>query len=91
MHNILEKLPSKKAERIYDLLVNLAEASPKYFSRERFIYHFAVTPRMSDKLKLNCLDGRPRYFIRSNGGYRMKGNGEHLVNELINKILNEYV
>tara|TARA_Y100000389_G_scaffold165010_1_gene168993 strand:+ start:344 stop:613 length:270 start_codon:yes stop_codon:yes gene_type:complete len=89
MHNILEKLTSKNAERIYDLLVNLAEASPKYFSRERFIYHFAVTPEMVDKLKLNCLDGRPRYFIRSNSGYSMKGNGENLVNELINKILNE--
>ena len=89
MHNILEKLPSKKAERIYDLLVNLAEVSPKYFSKERFIYHFAVTPGMFDKLKLNCLDGRPRYFIRSDAGYKMKGNGENLVNGLINKILNE--
>jgi hypothetical protein len=86
----MEKIPSKIAEAIYDTMVKFAEVSPKYFSRERFIYHFAVTPNMSSKLRLNTMDSRPRVFSSLNGTFRMSGKGETKVNPIISKLIEGY-
>ena len=83
----MEKLPSKVAKDIYDTMVKFAEVSPKYMSRERFMYHYSVTPNMNSKLKLNCMDSRPRFFVEKDGEYRMSGKGENKVNPIIEQII----
>lgn len=86
----MEKLSSRVAEAIYDTMVKFAEVSPKYFSKERFMYHFSVTPNMSNTLKLNTMDSRPRSFSEKNGIFRMKGKGESKVNDIIDKLMKGY-
>jgi hypothetical protein len=71
-------------------MVKFAEVSPKYFSRERFIYHFAVTPNMSSKLRLHTMDSRPRVFSSLDGKFRMSGKGEAKVNGIISKLMEGY-
>lgn len=82
-------MPTKIAEEIYSVLQRYAEASPRYYSSELFIYNFGVVPNGSKKFRLNCMDGKRRTFIKDDGGYRLDGHGSAKVNTIINKILTD--
>ena len=83
----MNRMPTKAAEEIYSVLQRYAEASPKYYDREGFIYSFGVIPNPPKKFKLNCMDGKRRVFIKDGDEYKMEGSGSHKVNTIISKIL----
>ena len=82
----MDRLPTKIAEDIYDVLVKYAEADSDYYQREAFVYHFGVKRGMKS-YHLYCLDGRPRHFIKEPEGYKLVGKGERKVNALIRSML----
>lgn len=85
----MKKMPSNAAEKIYDVLIRYAEASPDYYDKEHFIYHFAVLSNLPNTLKLNCVDSKPRTFIREKESYKLMGKGDNKVNSIVKKILKD--
>jgi hypothetical protein len=85
----MNRMPTKAAEDIYSVLQRYAEASPKHYDRELFIYNFGVVPNPSKKFKLNCMDGKYRTFIKDGDNYMLKGHGDSKINTIINKILSD--
>ena len=83
----MNRMPTKAAEEIYSLLQRYAEASPKYYDKEGFIYCFGVIPNPPKRFRLNCMDGRRRTFIKEGSEYRLEGRGDARVNAIIKKIL----
>lgn len=84
----MSKIPTGAAEKIYDILIRYAEASPNYYDKEYFIYHFGVISNdIPDTLELNCMDDRPRKFLKKNGEFILTGKGENKVNSIVRKIL----
>lgn len=84
-------MPSTAAEKIYDVLIRYAEASPDYYDKEHFVYHFAVISNLPNTFKLECIDSRPRTFIREENSYKLIGKGDNKVNSIVKQILKEYV
>ena len=82
----MDRLPTKKAEEIYDVLIKYAEADSDYYQRELFIYHFGIKRGMHS-FNLYCLDGSRRSFIKSGLEYKLVGKGESKVNAIVRKIL----
>lgn len=87
----MSKMPSTAAEKIYDVLIRYAEASPDYYDKEHFVYHFAVISNLPNTFKLECIDSRPRTFIREENSYKLIGKGDNKVNSIVKQILKEYV
>ena len=71
-------------------MIPYAEASPKYYDREGFIYSFGVISNPPKRFKLKCMDDSSRYFLKSNKGYEMSGKGSDKVNPMINTLINKY-
>jgi len=88
----MSKMPSTAAEKIYDVLIRYAEASPKYYDKEHFIYHFGVInkPELPNTFKLECIDSRPRTFLKEDGSFKLIGKGDNKVNAIIKSILKDY-
>lgn len=84
----MDKLPTKKAEDIYDVLVKYAEVDSNYYQRELFVYHFGIKRGMHS-FNLYCLDGARRSFIKTDDGYRLVGKGESRVNSIVRKMLED--
>ena len=82
-------MPTKAAEEIYSVLQRYAEASPRYYDSEMFIYNFGVVPTGSKKFRLNCMDGKMRKFIKDGDDYRLEGHGHDKVNAIVKKILSD--
>ncbi len=87
----MSKMPSTAAEKIYDVLIRYAEASPNYYDKEHFVYHFAVIPNLPNTFKLECMDSRPRSFVREGESYKLIGKGDNKVNSIVRKILSDCV
>ena len=87
----MSKMPSTAAEKIYDVLIRYAEASPDYYDKEHFVYHFAVISNLPDTFKLECMDSRPRTFVREGESYKLIGKGDNKVNSIVKKILRDCV
>jgi hypothetical protein len=85
----MDRMPTKAAEDIYSVLQRYAEASPKYYDREGFIYSFGVIAKPPRKFRLNCMDGKRRTFVKSGDTYTLEGKGDNKVNTIIKKILAE--
>ncbi len=84
----MSKISSSAAEQIYDILIRYAEASPNYYDKEHFIYHFGViNSDIPDTLELKCIDDCPRKFLKENGEFKLIGKGENKVNSIVRKIL----
>lgn len=82
----MDRMPTKIAEDIYDVLVKYAEADSDYYQRESFVYHFGVKRGMRS-YSLYCLDGRQRHFVKEAEGYKLVGKGETKVNAIIRGML----
>lgn len=85
----MDRMPTKAAEDIYSILQRYAEASPKHYDREGFIYSFGVIANPPKKFRLRCMDGKRRTFIKDGNDYRMEGPGDNKVNSIIKKILTD--
>jgi len=83
----MKKLQTHIAERVYDVLTKFAEASPKHYDRESFIYHFAVLSETSEDFRLTCMDDSPRTFKCSSiEDMRLDGKGRDRVNAIFTTI-----
>jgi hypothetical protein len=82
----MERLPTKAAEEIYDILIKYADADPDYYHRELFIYHFGLKKGMRS-FSLQCMDGKRKYFVKENDEYKLVGKGENKVNSIIRRLL----
>lgn len=85
----MERMPTKSAESIYSILMRYAEASPRYYDKEGFIYSFGVIPNPPKKFRLNCMDGKRRTFRKDGDQYKLEGPGDSKVNAIIKKILED--
>ena len=80
-------LPTKTAEKVYDVLMKHAEASPNYYKKELFIYRFGVLSGKGNKMKIACIDGKRRHFICSGPeSMVLEGPGAHRVNPMLKKL-----
>jgi hypothetical protein len=86
----MKKLPTKTAEKVYDVLCKFAEANPSYYERETFIFHFGVLSTTSSNYKLNCMDDAQRTFhCGSNGRMWVDGRNAGRINSILRKISEE--
>jgi hypothetical protein len=85
----MERMPTRAAEKIYDILIKYAEASPDYYQKESFVYHFGVKSKYPGEFVLNCMDSKIRKFIKSQGEFKMIGPGANRINNISKKILEE--
>jgi hypothetical protein len=86
----MKKMPTKTAERVYDVLCKFAEASPNHYEKETFVFHFGVLSETSSSYVLTCMDDAQRTFTCSNTG-RMKVDGTKVsrVNSILWKMSEE--
>ena len=56
-------MPTRIAEKVYDVLSKFAEASPNHYEKETFVFHFGVLTNTQSDYKLNCVDDAKRTFI----------------------------
>ncbi len=83
-------MPTKVAERVYDVLCKFAEASPSYYEKETFVFHFGVLNETSSTYNLTCMDDAKRTFHCSNTGkMKVEGNGTSRVNGILWKMSEE--
>jgi len=86
----MKHLPTRTAEKAYDVLTRFAEASPDYYERESFVYHFGVVSGTSNRYRLSCMDGGVRYFIcKENGEFWVDGTSVGKANAILRKIAKE--
>lgn len=85
----MERLPGASADRIYKVLTQYAEASPKYYDKELFAHLFGVIRYGPKRYKLKCMDDKARYFHRKDGSFEYSGPRESLINTIIKKIIDE--
>jgi hypothetical protein len=84
----MKKLPSNISEKIYDVLIKFAEASPNHYDKEEFIYHYSVSPNTTNEFVIKCIDGKPRTFVyHDRKNMTLFGKGGDRVNEIIKKII----
>ena len=82
----MSRIKTETVEQIYSVLEKYAEASPRYYDREGFIYQLGVVPNPPKKIHINCMDGKKRIFL-NDGELKMIGKGEEKVNSIIRKLL----
>ncbi len=83
-------MPTKVAERVYDVLCKFAEANPNHYEKETFIFHFGVLSTTSSTYKLNCMDDAQRTFhCSSTGKMRVDGTNSGKVNGILWKMSEE--
>jgi hypothetical protein len=86
----MKRLPTKFAEKVYDLLCKFAEANSNYYEREAFIYHYGVLSDKSSQYTLNCMDDSKRIFNCSlNGRMWVDGVNTGKINKILNKVAEE--
>lgn len=85
----MSRLPTKVVEDIYSILQRYAEASPRYYDREGFIYSFGVIQNPPKKFKLSCMDGKQRYFVKTENGYSVSGKNANRVNPMIQALIDK--
>lgn len=85
----MSRMPTRAAEKIYDVLVKYAEARSDYYNKEAFVYHFGVKQEYPGEFILDCMDSKWRKFVKSQGEYRMIGPGANRINNITKKILEE--
>jgi hypothetical protein len=86
----MKKMPTKTAEKVYDILCKFAEASPSYYEKETFVFHFGVLSTTQSNYKLNCMDDAQRTFHCSNNGRMwVDGTNAGRVNSILRKISEE--
>ena len=84
----MERMPTRAAEEIYSVLMRYAEASPRYYDKEGFVYSFGVIARPPRRFRLYCLDGKRRYFVKDGDDYKLEGKSEvSKINAIIKKII----
>ena len=83
----MSRLPTKTVEDIYSMLEKYAEASPRYYDREGFIYSFGVISNPPKKFRLTCFDNRRRTFIKDGDIYKVEGPNSAKINSLIKHII----
>ena len=84
-------MPTKAAEEIYSVLEKYADASPRYYDKEGFIYSYGVVPNPPNKFRLRCFDNKRRTFIKNGDNYRLDGPNSAKINSLITQILADNV
>lgn len=83
-------MPTKTAEKVYDILCKFAEANPSYYEKETFVFHFGVLSTTQPNYKLNCMDDSQRTFICNNSGRMwVDGTNTGRVNSILRKISEE--
>lgn len=88
----MQKMPTRTAEKVYDVLCKFAEASPNYYEKETFVFHFGVLSTTQSKYKLNCMDDAQRSFICTDEGRMwVDGSNAGKVNSILRKISEEMV
>jgi hypothetical protein len=88
----MKRMPTRTAEKVYDVLCKFADASPSYHERETFIFHFGVLSTTSSDYKLNCMDDAQRTFHCSYAGRMwVDGSNSGRVNSILRKISEEMI
>jgi arginine/lysine/ornithine decarboxylase len=86
----MKKMPTRTAERVYDVLCRFADADPSYYEKETFIFHFGVLSTTSSSYKLNCINDAQRTFHCSAAGkMRVEGSTAGKVNGILWKMSEE--
>jgi len=86
----MKKMPTRVAERVYDVLCKFAEASPNNYEKETFIFHFGVLNTTSPNYKLTCMDDAQRTFhCSSSGKMKVDGTNTRQVNGILWKMSEE--
>jgi hypothetical protein len=86
----MKKMPTKTAERVYDVLCKFAEANPNHYEKETFVFHFGVLSTTSSSYKLNCMDDAQRTFhCNPTGKMRVEGSNAGKVNGILWKMSEE--
>jgi hypothetical protein len=86
----MKKMPTKTAERVYDVLCKFAETNPSYYEKETFVFHFGVLSNTSSTYNLTCMDDAKRTFhCSSNGKMKVEGVGSSRVNGILWKMSEE--
>lgn len=84
----MKKLPSDISEKIYDVLIKFAEASPNHYDKEAFVYHYSLSPNTTNEFVIKCIDDKPRKFVyQDRKNMTLFGKGDTRVNEIIKKII----
>jgi hypothetical protein len=86
----MKKMPTKVAERVYDVLCKFAEANPSHYEKETFIFHFGVLNTTSSNYKLNCMDDAQRtFYCSSTGKMKLDGKNSSKANGILWKMSEE--
>lgn len=86
----MKKMPTRTAEKVYDVLQRFAEASPYHYEKETFIFHYGVLDSTDIKFELKCVDdGLRTFYCRPDGDMWVTGKATGKVNAILRKISEE--
>jgi hypothetical protein len=86
----MKRLPTKTAEKVYEILCKFTNADPNYYEKESFVYHFGVLSEKSADYKLSCTDDRLRTFhCTTNGNMWVDGVAVGKANAILKKVSEE--
>jgi hypothetical protein len=86
----MKRMPTRTAEKVYDVLCKFAQAEPAYYQRESFIFHYGVLSDKSPEYRLSCMDDGIRTFhCTTNGNMWVEGTAAGRANSILKKIAEE--
>lgn len=85
------KIPTLMAEKIYSVLQRYADASPDYYMKEAFVFHYGVLKDKSNRFELTCMDDAKRtFYCNDDFELYLIGKGANAVNAILEKIKSEF-
>jgi hypothetical protein len=86
----MKRMPTKIAEKVYDVLCKFAQAEPSYYQKEAFVFHYGVMDNTPEEYRLSCMDDAQRVFYCSDDGeMRVDGSAANQVNSILRKLSEE--
>lgn len=86
----MKRMPTRFAEKVYDVLCKFAQAESNYWERESFIFHYGVIQNSESSYKLSCMDDGQRVFhCTTNGNMWVEGTSTSKANAILRKISEE--
>lgn len=86
----MKRMPTRLAEKVYEVLCKFAQAESTYWERESFVFHYGVIAEASSDYKLSCMDDGQRVFhCTTNGNMWVEGTSTSRANSILRKMAEE--
>ena len=86
----MKKLPTRFAEKVYEVLCKFANADPSHLEKEAFVFHHGVFNDKSPEYFLTCTDDAKRVFKQGvDGEMWVEGSSTSTVNSILRRMTEE--